>query len=45
MKDLLFFVIKNKNFWQAVIAAITAFITALTTTSCTGYGPFPFHIF
>ena len=24
---------------EAVIAAITAFITALTTTSCAGYGP------
>ncbi len=33
----------NPRFWkavaEAVIAAITAFVTALTTTSCAGYGP------
>lgn len=28
-----------KAIGEAVIAAITAFITALTTTSCAGYGP------
>lgn len=27
---------------KVIIAALTAFITALTTTSCMGYGPFPF---
>ena len=27
---------------KGIIAALTAFITALTTTSCMGYGPFPF---
>lgn len=26
--------------WQIVAAAITAAITALTTTSCMGHGPF-----
>ena len=25
---------------KMIVAALTAFITALTTTSCTGYGPF-----
>ena len=27
---------------KMVVAALTAFITALTTTSCTGHGPFVF---
>lgn len=34
---------KNPKVWkaigEAIVAAITAFITALTTTSCAGYGP------
>ena len=25
---------------KVVVAALTAFLTALTTTSCMGYGPF-----
>jgi hypothetical protein len=25
---------------KMVVAALTAFITAITTTSCAGYGPF-----
>ena len=25
---------------KMVVAALTAFITAITTTSCMGYGPF-----
>ena len=25
---------------KMVVAALTAFLTALTTTSCMGYGPF-----
>ena len=25
--------------WQAIVAAITAAFTALTATSCMGYGP------
>ena len=25
---------------KMIVAALTAFITALTTTSCMGYGPF-----
>ena len=35
---------KNKSFWEVVIriaiAALTAALTALGTTSCMGYGPF-----
>lgn len=27
---------------KMLVAALTAFLTALTTTSCTGYGPFSF---
>jgi len=27
---------------KIIVAALTAFITALTTTSCMGYGPIPF---
>lgn len=34
---------KNPKLWKAIcdaiVAAITAFVTALTTTSCAGYGP------
>ena len=34
---------KNVNWkdvlWQAIVAAITAVFTALTATSCMGYGP------
>ena len=34
----------KKNFWEVVIriaiAALTAALTALGTTSCMGYGPF-----
>ena len=25
---------------KVIVAALTAFLTALTTTSCLGYGPF-----
>jgi hypothetical protein len=25
---------------KVLVAALTAFLTAITTTSCTGYGPF-----
>ena len=25
---------------KVVVAALTAFLTAITTTSCAGYGPF-----
>ena len=25
---------------KMIVAALTAFVTALTTTSCMGYGPF-----
>lgn len=25
---------------KVIVAALTAFLTALTTTSCMGYGPF-----
>ena len=25
---------------KMIVAALTAFLTALTTTSCTGFGPF-----
>ena len=36
--------IMKKNFWEIVIriaiAALTAALTALGTTSCMGYGPF-----
>jgi hypothetical protein len=36
--------IMKKNFWEVVIriaiAALTAALTALGTTSCMGYGPF-----
>ena len=28
--------------WQALVAAITAAIAAIGTTSCMGYGPIPF---
>ena len=35
---------KNKRLIElavkVVVAALTAFLTAITTTSCTGYGPF-----
>lgn len=35
---------KNKKFFEMaakiIVAALTAFITALTTTSCAGFGPF-----
>ena len=35
---------KKKGFWETVIriaiAALTAALTALGTTSCMGYGPF-----
>jgi len=35
---------KNKNIWElilkVIVAAITAALTAITTTSCIGYGPF-----
>ena len=34
---------KNKTIETVVkiiVAALTAFLTALTTTSCAGYGPF-----
>lgn len=27
---------------KVVVTALTAFITALTTTSCLGFGPIPF---
>jgi hypothetical protein len=27
---------------KMIVAALTAFLTALTTTSCAGYGPFYF---
>jgi len=27
---------------KMIVAALTAFITALTTTSCMGHGPFDF---
>ena len=30
----------RKKLWEVFIAAITAAITALTTTSCMGFGPF-----
>ena len=26
---------------KMIVAALTAFVTALTTTSCMGYGPIP----
>lgn len=26
---------------KVIVAALTAFLTAITTTSCAGYGPFP----
>ena len=33
----------KKNFWQmlakVIVAALTAALTAITTTSCMGYGP------
>lgn len=36
-------ILSSSKFWkavgEAVIAAITAFITAMTTTSCMGQGP------
>ena len=35
---------KSKNIWEVLlkvlVAAITAALTAITTTSCIGYGPF-----
>ncbi len=35
---------KKQNIWELVakviVAALTAFLTALTTTSCMGFGPF-----
>jgi len=35
---------ENKNIWEilirVVIAALTAALTAVTTTSCIGHGPF-----
>lgn len=35
---------KKQNIWELVakviVAALTAFLTALTTTSCMGCGPF-----
>ncbi len=35
---------EKKNFWQMlakmIVAALTAALTAVTTTSCMGYGPF-----
>ena len=34
---------EKKNFWQmlakVIVAALTAALTAITTTSCMGYGP------
>ena len=34
---------KNKNIWElilkVIVAAITAALTAITTTSCMGFGP------
>jgi hypothetical protein len=34
---------KNKNFWKSVIqlaiSVLTAALTAISTTSCMGYGP------
>lgn len=47
MKEIISGIIKgltsNPRIWkalgEAIIAAITAFITALTTTSCMGRGP------
>ncbi|MBR2185247.1 MAG: smalltalk protein [Prevotella sp.] len=34
----------KKNFWQVlakmIVAALTAALTAVTTTSCMGHGPF-----
>ncbi len=36
---------KSKNIWEVLlkmlVAAITAALTAITTTSCMGRGPFP----
>ncbi len=29
----------KKTLWEMVVAALTALLTALTTTSCAGYGP------
>ena len=29
----------KKTLWEMAVAALTALLTALTTTSCTGYGP------
>ncbi|MBR5052247.1 MAG: smalltalk protein [Bacteroidaceae bacterium] len=35
---------KKNNIWElilkVIVAAITAALTAITTTSCIGYGPF-----
>jgi hypothetical protein len=35
---------KTKNVWElilkVIVAAITAALTAITTTSCMGHGPF-----
>ena len=30
----------QKTLWEMLVAALTALLTALTTTSCAGYGPF-----
>ena len=39
---------KNSRFWEVllkvIVAAATAAITALTTTSCMGHGPFYYII-
>ena len=32
----------QKRLWEAFIAALVSFFTALTTTSCAGFGPFHF---
>ena len=29
----------KKTLWEMVVAALTALLTALTTTSCMGHGP------
>ena len=29
----------QKTMWEMLVAALTALLTALTTTSCAGYGP------
>ena len=30
---------EKKNFWQMLAKVIVAALTAITTTSCMGYGP------